>query len=97
MIVPRLFDAAVMNETEQGVIRIVRTEDEFLPRFQGVDGKRCFNGQLAPPEVISYAAGITHLVGGTRLSLETGKVTRTFIEQRRAVRIRVRAKFECNS
>jgi hypothetical protein len=63
---------------------MVRTEDEFLPRLQGVDGKRCFNGQLAPPKVVSYAAGITHHVGGgTRVSLwAPGKATRTLIEQR---------------
>lgn len=38
---------------------MVRTEDEFLPWFQCVNGKCCFNDQLAPPEVVSYAVGIT--------------------------------------
>lgn len=63
-----------LNDTsgnEQGGVKevkgMVRTEDEFLPRFQGVDGKRCFNDQLAPPEVVSYAAGITYHAGDGRL------------------------------
>ena len=47
----------------------MRTKNELLPRFQGIDGKGCFYDQLAPPEVVSYAAGITQHVGGIRQSL----------------------------
>lgn len=43
------------------------TEYEFLPGFQGVYGKRCFNDQLAPPDVVSYAVGITDHSGGDGL------------------------------
>jgi hypothetical protein len=65
----------------------VRTKNEFLPRFQGVDGKRCFNDQLAPPEIVSYATGITqHVCGGTRQSRwEMGKASRLISSSVRGV------------
>lgn len=54
----------MMNESKQKKELVVRTENEFLPRFQRIDGKRCFNDQLAPPKVVSYATGITDHAGG---------------------------------